>query len=153
MKKIIFLLLLIPTIGFSQKKVSQEIINEIKISDLIVTPDDYLLGIDTSDIDFVDFQRENDFSKTRNVFACITRRDGFEKDYSIGQIIQYLRSETQAGYFINVHLKDGTVISKHYALDFSNGAIPESGDYEAADYDAEGEPFGGTWDGIEVVAL
>jgi hypothetical protein len=153
MRKIIFVLLMFPALSYSQKKVSPEIINEIKMADLIVSPDDYLLGVDTSLINFIDFQRENNFSKTRNVFACITRKDGFNKDYSIGQIFQYLRSETQAGYFINVYLKDGTSITKHVALDFSNGSIPESEDFEAADYDVEGEPFGGTWDGIEVTAL
>jgi hypothetical protein len=153
MKKLTFLVLFIPCICFSQKKISQEVLQEIKMSDLIVSPEDYLLGKDTSEIGYIDFQRENDFSKTPMVYACITQKDGFDKDYSIGQIIQYLRSENQAGLFINVHLKDGTVISKHQAIDFSNGSIPVSQDYEMADYDVEGEPFGGNWDGIEVVAL
>jgi hypothetical protein len=155
MKTLLTFLFFLPAICFSQNKkgISEQILSAIKMSDLIVSPSDYMLDQNASEIDYIEFQRENEFSKAKKVYAVITTRDGFDQDYSIGQYFQYLRSENQVGFFITVHLKDGNVVTSHMAIDFSNGSIPESGDYEAADYDAEGEPFYGEWDGIKVVAL
>jgi hypothetical protein len=155
MRLLTIIFLLLPTLAYSQKNkgLSTQLLAEIKINDLIVSPDDYLLNQSPANIDYIEFVREVNFSNTDQVYAVISSKDGFDKDYSIGQIIQYQRSETQVGYFITVHLKDGTSVSKHQAFDFSNGAIPESDEYEPADYDVEGTPFNGTWDGIEVVAL
>jgi hypothetical protein len=152
MRTLTIILAILPFLGYSQKQVNPALIEEIKLKDLIVFPDDYLLGQNPDSISYIEFQRENDFSGTEKIYAVITPKDGFNNNYSIGQIVRYMRSEYQVGYFVTVHLKSGSEVTEHRALDFSNGSIPESEDYEAADYDAEGEPFSGTWDGMEVVA-
>lgn len=166
MKSILLIIALtIPVFGFSQQKIKKsrleakkkQLFAEIKMGEFILSPDDYIpYRKQAKDIDRIVFERDtinSHYPHKNKVHACVTERDGFDKNYSVGVIRDYLRSETSASVFVNVYMKDGSFESKLYILDFDNGKIGYCNDYEEADYDAFGPPFWYYRDGMSLEAL
>lgn len=156
---IIIFALILPDMAFSQspKRVSRkekaetakkQLFAEIKTSEFIVKPSDYLCGYSPKDIASIEFERDNlNYPSDKNPHASITEKDGFDKDYSIGIINDYLIRETEARYIIHLYMKDGSHHIKYPPiLWFGNGMITQSDDFYYADYNVDGDPITDTND-------
>jgi hypothetical protein len=129
-------------------------IEEVKLSDFLVHPSDYIPeSIDSRQISHIEFVRDTNYNNTNQIYASITEKDGFDKVYSIGQVLCYQRSQSEVSFTINAYLKDGSTRSRHVIFDFTNGVSDKEYEFEEAYYDVAGDPFWDQAENMEIVAL
>ena len=147
MRNIIFIFaLILPVICQGQGHKRRNIVNYIKsgemnMEEVLTRPDDYVpAGVSPDQIQRVEFERDTNYNNTPDVHAVIEERDGFNKVYSIGQLINYQSAETTLAYTVITTTKDGQEYRTHVVFDFSNGMM-QVAEFERADYDAFGTPM------------
>lgn len=127
MKKIIFLLFILPATLFAQKNNKWD---KFKHEEVIVTPEDYLpTGINPKDVKYIEFKRVD--NNTPGIYACIYQREGLMNNFSIGQVYNYQTSDFEFSYITIIILNDGAQISTQHTIDFSNGVHFEEDYYDA----------------------